>query len=66
MKINKNMWIFEKHNKTKKTSSRDLMSPEEAKAQPKEDVKQIGSGTNDIIERAGQKVVIEDGRELLK
>ena len=53
--------------KTKKTTSRDLMSPEQAKNAPvKEDVKKIGSGSNDIIERAGQKVVIEDGRELLK
>ncbi len=59
------MQIFEA-NKGKRTSSRDLISPEGAKNQPKEDVKQIGSGTNDIIERVEQKVVIEDGRELLK
>lgn len=52
-------------NKSKKTASRDLMSPEQAKTQPKKDVKKIGSGKNDIIERAEQKVVIEDGRELL-
>ena len=28
-------------------------------------LKKIGSGKNDIIERADQKIVIEDGRELL-
>ncbi len=52
-------------NKSKKTASRDLMSPDQAKAQPKKEVKKIGSGKNDIIERADQKIVIEDGRELL-
>jgi hypothetical protein len=64
------IWInteFLDENKGKKTTSRDLMSPDKSKANPpKEEVKQIGSGSNDIIERAGQKVVIEDGRELLK
>ena len=52
--------------KNKKTASRDLMSPDQVKPTPKEEVKQIEKGSNDIIERAGQKVVIEDGRELLK
>lgn len=52
--------------KGKKTSSRDLMSPDQAKSQPQKEVKKIGTGKNDIIERADQKVVIEDGRELLK
>lgn len=63
MKIYKTMeMIFEA--KDKKTSSRDLIMPE--KNQPKkEDVKKIGSGKNDIIERADQKIVIEDGRQLL-
>jgi hydroxyethylthiazole kinase-like sugar kinase family protein len=43
------------------------MSPEQAKTAPqKQEVKKIGSGKNDIIERADQKVVVEDGRELLK
>jgi len=50
----------------KKTASRDLMSPDQSKPTPKKDVKKIGSGSNDIIEHAEQKVVIEDGRELLK
>lgn len=59
------MNLFE--SKNKKTSSRDLMSPEQAKGHaPKQDVKKIGTGKNDIIERAEQKVVVEDGRELLK
>lgn len=54
-------------NKSKKTSSRDLMSPDQTKNNtPKKEVKQIGFGSNDIIEQATQKVVIEDGRELLK
>lgn len=52
-------------NKKKKTTSRDLVSPQ-PKQITKEPVKQISSGSNDIIERAGQKVVTEDGRELLK
>lgn len=53
--------------KSKKTASRDLMSPEQIKnTPPKEDVKKIGSGANDIIENTEQKIVIEDGRELLK
>jgi hypothetical protein len=52
--------------KNKKTASRDLMSPDQSKPSPKKDVKKIGSGSNDIIEHAEQKVVIEDGRELLK
>lgn len=60
------MELFEANNKGKRTSSRDLMAPEEAKAQPQKEVKKIGTGKNDIIERADQKVVIEDGRELLK
>lgn len=60
------MELFEAKNKGKKTSSRDLMSPEQAQAQPQKEVKKIGSGKNDIIERAEQKVVVEDGRELLK
>lgn len=50
--------------KGKNTSSRDLISPN--KKQPSKETKKIGSGKNDIIERAEQKVVIEDGRELLK
>lgn len=58
--------IYESSNKNKKTSSKDLMSPEKAKTAPKPEVKKIGSGKNDIIERADQKVVVEDGRELLK
>jgi hypothetical protein len=60
-----NTGIFETNNKGKKTSSKDLMSPEK-KTTPKPEVKKIGSGKNDIIERADQKVVVEDGRELLK
>lgn len=53
--------------KTKKTTSRDLMSPEQAKSAPaKQDVKKIGNGSNDIIEHTEQKVITEDGRELLK
>lgn len=63
MKIN-NMELLESKSKGKNTSSRDLISPD--KAQPKKETKKIGSGKNDIIERAEQKVVIEDGRELLK
>jgi len=51
--------------KNKKTSSRDLISPVK-KSEPKEQVKKISSDSNDIIERIDQKVVIEDGRELLK
>ena len=51
--------------KNKKTSSRDLIAPDK-KAEPKEQVKKISSNFNDIIERLDQKVVIEDGRELLK
>lgn len=58
------MELFE--SKNKKTTSRDLISPEQTKGHQKKDVKQIGSGKNDIIERAEQKVVTEDGRELLK
>ena len=42
------------------------MSPEQSKAAPQKEPKKIGSGKNDIIERAEQKVVTEDGRELLK
>lgn len=63
-----NIWytdLFES-NKGKKTTSRDLMSPDQAKAKPQKEVKKIGTGKNDIIERADQKVVTEDGRELLK
>jgi hypothetical protein len=63
------IWInteFLDESKGKKTSSRDLMSPDQAKTQPKKEVKKIGTGKNDIIERAEQKVVTEDGRELLK
>ena len=53
--------------KNKKTTSRDLMSPDQAKNVPqKKEVKKIGTGKNDIIERADKKVVTEDGRELLK
>lgn len=52
--------------KGKNTSSRDLMSPDHNKNQPAKETKKIGSGKNDIIERAEQKVVVEDGRELLK
>lgn len=63
MKTNNNMNLLE--TKNKKTASRDLMSPGQTKP-VKEDVKKIGSGTNDIIENAEQKIVIEDGRELLK
>ena len=52
--------------KNKKTSSRDLMSPDQEKGQAtKESVKKISTGKNDIIERAEQKIIIEDGRELL-
>jgi len=58
--------LFEGNNKSKKTTSRDLMSPEQIKSAPKPDVKKIGNGSNDIIENTEQKVVIEDGRELLK
>jgi hypothetical protein len=58
------MELFE--SKNKKTASRDLITPEHAKGQPQKEVKKIGSGKNDIIERADQKVVVEDGRELLK
>lgn len=60
-----NTGIFES-NKGKKTASRDLMSPDQAKEQPQKEVKKISTGKNDIIERAEQKVVTEDGRELLK
>lgn len=61
------MYLLEGKNKNKKTVSRDLIAPDQAKKQPKKDsIKQIGSGKNDIIERADQKVVTEDGRELLK
>lgn len=60
-----NTELFEE-NKKKKTSSRDLMTPEESKSHPQKEVKKIGTGKNDIIERADQKVVTEDGRELLK
>lgn len=52
-------------NKGKNTSSRDLMSPDQSKVKTQKEVKKIGSGKNDIIERAEQKIVIEDGRELL-
>lgn len=58
------MELFE--SKNKKTSSRDLISPEQTKGKSQKEVKKIGSGKNDIIERAEQKVVTEDGRELLK
>lgn len=51
--------------KNKKTTSRDLLTPSEPKSQEKKEVKKISSGKNDIIERADQKVVIEDGRQLL-
>jgi hypothetical protein len=63
------IWInteFLEEGKSKKTTSRDLMSPDQAKAQPQKEVKKISTGKNDIIERAEQKVVTEDGRELLK
>jgi hypothetical protein len=60
-----NTGIFSE-NKGKKTTSRDLMSPDQAKTSPQKEVKKIGTGKNDIIERAEQKVVTEDGRELLK
>lgn len=60
------MNIFEATKQNKRTSSRDLVSPEKSKTAPKPEVKKIGSGKNDIIERADQKVVVEDGRELLK
>ena len=63
MRIN-NMELLESKSKGKNTSSRDLISPN--KVQPKQETKKIGSGKNDIIERSEQKVVIEDGRELLK
>ena len=49
-----------------KTASRDFIAPDQTKIVPKEPVKQIGNGSNDIMERVGQKVVTEDGRELLK
>lgn len=70
MKINKTMaiWInseFLDEGKGKKTAARDLISPEKKIETPKEP-KQIGNGKNDIIERAEQKVITEDGRELLK
>lgn len=52
--------------KNKKTASRDIIPPAKSKPAPRDPVKQIGNGSNDIIERAGQKVVTEDGRELLK
>ena len=53
--------------KNKKTASRDLINPNQTKTStPVKDVKKIGNGKNDIIERAEQKVIIEDGRELLK
>lgn len=58
--------LFESNNKGKKTSSRDLMSPDKPAAEPKKDSKKISSGKNDIIERADQKIVTDDGRELLK
>ena len=51
--------------KNKKTTSRDLISPEQKGQSPKKNVKKIGNGKNDIIERASQKIVIDDGRELL-
>lgn len=60
------MQLFEGSNKGKKTSSRDLISPNQTQAEPQKEAKKIGSGKNDIIERAEQKVVVEDGRELLK
>ena len=64
-----NTWInseFLGENKRKKTASRDLMSPEQSKSVPQKETKKISTGKNDIIERAEQKVVTEDGRELLK
>lgn len=69
MKIN-NMNIlinteFLEENKMKKTTSRDLMSPEQSKSVPKKEYKKIGFRKNDIIERTEQKVITEDGRELL-
>lgn len=60
------MYLFEAKNKGKKTVSRDLIAPGQAKQPQKDSVKKIGFGKNDIIERADQKVVTEDGRELLK
>lgn len=58
------MNLLESNNKNKKVNSRDLVSPKPAPQ--KSPIKKIGSGANDIIERAGEKVVTEDGRELLK
>lgn len=52
-------------NKSKKTAARDLVSPEK-KVETSKVPKKIGNGKNDIIERAEQKVITEDGRELLK
>lgn len=55
------MEIYE--NKNKKTSARDLVSIEK-----KVDTtvpKKISTGKNDIIERTEQKILTEDGRELL-
>lgn len=57
--------LYEGNTKGKKTTSRDLISPNQPAPQ-KEQVKKIGTGSNDIIERAGEKVITEDGRELLK
>lgn len=62
MKIN-NMELYE--NKSKKTAARDLISTEKKVEAPKAP-KKIGNGKNDIIERAEQKVITDDGRELLK
>lgn len=64
--MNNNLdWLINENKpKNKKTTSRDLISPLE-KGQPKEHVKKISSGKNDIVERDDQKIIIEDGRELL-
>lgn len=58
--------MYETNNKNKKTSSRDLVSPSKPAVEPKKNSKKISSGKNDIIERADQKIVTDDGRELLK
>ena len=52
-------------NKNKKTAARDLISTEK-KVEAPNAPKKIGNGKNDIIERAEQKVITDDGRELLK
>lgn len=64
------IWInteFLEENKNKKTTSRDLIAPDKKSPAPAPQApKKIGTGKNDIIERADQKVITEDGRELLK